>query len=224
MTTTAIARRRTIESHLPLVRSVALRFARRGEPLEDLIQVGCVGLIHAIDRYDPRRGPFEAYAVPTITGEIRRHLRDSCAGVHVPRRVTEEHARVYRARVELEARTGRAATQEELARATGLALSTVVSALDPPRVEPLRDEEGAPADPMGELDDRLALLTAVRALPLRERRILLLSFYGGRSQRGIADDVGLSQIHVSRLLRRALERLRATLEEAGQLAGPVGEA
>ena len=224
MTTTAIARRRTIESNLPLVRSLALRFARRGEPLDDLIQVGCVGLIHAVDRYDPRRGPFEAYAVPTITGEIRRHLRDVCAGVRVPRRVAEDHARVYGARFELEARTGRAATAEELAHATGLSIATVASALDPPRVEPLHEEEGAPADPIAALDDRLALLTAVRALPLRERRILMLSFYGERTQRGIADDVGLSQIHVSRLLRCALERLRAALEEAGPLAGPLGEA
>src|SRR5215203_3308195 len=75
------ARHRLIEAHLPLVRALALRFARRGEPLEDLIQVGCIGLIHAVDRYDPRRGPFEAYAIPTIAGEIRRHLRDSSQAV-----------------------------------------------------------------------------------------------------------------------------------------------
>jgi RNA polymerase sigma-B factor len=102
--------------------------------------------------------------------------------------------------------------------------ATVAGALDPPRLEPLGDDDGAPDDPIAALDDRLALLDAVRALPLRERRILLLSFYGERSQRGIADDVGLSQIHVSRLLRAALERLRSALEDAGPLAGSVGEA
>src|SRR5215218_9266308 len=206
MTRTALARRRTIEKHLPLVRAQALRFVRRGEPLEDLIQVGCVGLIRAVDRYDPRLGPFEAYAIPTIVGEIRRHLRDSYPAVRVPRRAAEDYARVYRARCELEARTGQAPTPAELARASGVSLATVAGALDPPRLEPLGDD-GAPDDPIAALDDRLALLSAVRTLPLRERRILLLSFYGERSQRGIADDVGLSQIHVSR-----------------PLAGPVGEA
>jgi RNA polymerase sigma-B factor len=224
MTRTALARRRTIESHLPLVRAQALRFVRRGEPLEDLIQVGCVGLIHAVDRYDPRRGPFEAYAIPTIAGEIRRHLRDSSQAVRVPRRAAEDYARVYRARFELEARTGQTPTAAELARAAGVSPATVADALDPPRLEPLGDDDGAPDDPIAALDDRLALFDAVRALPLRERRILLLSFYGERSQRGIADDVGLSQIHVSRLLRAALERLRSALEDAGPLAGSVGEA
>src|SRR5215210_122121 len=209
MTRTALARRRTIESHLPLVRTLALRFARRGEPLEDLIQVGCVGLIHAVDRYDPRRGPFEAYAIPTITGEIRRHLRDTYPAVRVPRRVAEDYARVYRARFELEARTGRAPTADELARAAGVSPATVAGALE---------------DPIAALDERLALHAAVRSLPPRERRILLLSFYCERSQRGIADDVGLSQIHVSRLLRGALERLRSALEDAAPLAGPLGEA
>src|SRR5215208_3208498 len=179
MTRTALARRRTIESHLPLVRAQALRFVRRGEPLEDLIQVGCVGLIHAVDRYDPRRGPFEAYAIPTIAGEIRRHLRDSSHAVRVPRRAAEDYARVYRARFELEARTGQTPTAAELA---GAAPATVAGALDPPRLEPLGDDDGAPDDPIAALDDRLALLDAVRALPLRERRILLLSFYGERTQ------------------------------------------
>jgi RNA polymerase sigma-B factor len=224
MPSTALARRRTIESHLPLVRSLALRFARRGEPLDDLIQAGCIGLIHAVDRYDPWRGPFEAYAIPTITGEIRRHLRDACATVRVPRRATEEYARVYRVQAQLEARAGRPPTAPELARAAGLPLATVIGALEPPRHEPLADDDGAPADPIAALDDRLALLAAVRSLPVRERRILLLSFYGERSQRGIADDVGLSQIHVSRLLRGALERLRAALDETKPLARPVGEA
>ncbi|HKH18963.1 MAG TPA: sigma-70 family RNA polymerase sigma factor [Solirubrobacteraceae bacterium] len=219
------ARHRLIEAHLPLVRALALRFARRGEPLEDLIQVGCIGLIHAVDRYDPRRGEsFEAYAVPTITGAIRHHLRDDCAALRVPRRVAEENARVYRVRAELEARTGRPASLAELAHAADVALSTVAGALDPPRVEPLGEEDGPPADPISDVDERLALEAALRALPARERRILLLSFYGERSQRGIAHEVGLSQIHVSRVLRGALERLRPLLEDGIPVAGPVREA
>jgi RNA polymerase sigma-B factor len=167
------ARSRQIEAHLPLVRSLARRFARRGEPLDDLIQAGCIGLIHAVDRYDPARGPFEAYAVPTITGEIRRHLRDRCSLMRVPADVTA-----------------------------------------PPRFHPIEDDDGPPEDPIAGVEDRLALAAALRVLPLHERRIVLLSFYGERTQRRIAADVGLSQIHVSRLLRQALERLRPALDDA----------
>jgi RNA polymerase sigma-B factor len=219
------ARRRLIEEHLPLVRALALRFARRGEPLDDLIQVGCLGLIHAADRYDPELGhAFEAYAVPTIVGEIRRYLRDSCGAVRVPRQLSEQHARVYRVRAELEARTGRTAGAEELARAAGVPLATVATALDPPRTGPLADADGVVADPIAALDDRLCVATALRALPLHERRIVALSFYGERSQRRIASELGLSQIHVSRLRRRALARMRATFDDGPALAGQSGEA
>jgi RNA polymerase sigma-B factor len=224
---TATARAQLIETHLPLVRALALRFARRGEPLDDLVQAGAIGLIHAVDRYDASRGcSFEAYAVPTITGEIRRHLRDGCAIVRIPRRASEEHARVNRARMELAARTGRNPSPPELARAAAVPLATVASALEPPRVEPLHDghRNAVPADPIGELDERMALAAALRALPVRERRILLLAYYGERSQRRIAEDLGLSQVHVSRLLRSALAGVRAALDEGGPVAGPVGEA
>lgn len=172
-----------IETYLPLVRALARRFAWRGEPLDDLIQAGCIGLIHAVDRYDPARGPFEAYAVPTITGEIRRHLRDRSALMRVP--------------------------------------------ADAPlavRIEPLAEDDGAPADPIAAVVDRIALAAALRTLPLHERRIVLLSFYGERTQRRIADDVGLSQIHVSRLLRGALERLRPALDDGAMVARSAAEA
>jgi RNA polymerase sigma-B factor len=227
MTAAAAARAELIEAHLPLVRTLALRFARRGEPLDDLVQAGAIGLIHAVDRYDPSRGhAFEAYAVPTITGEIRRHLRDRCAPVRIPRRTFEEHARILRTRMELAAASGREPSMQEIASAASVPLEDVAAALHPPRVEPLddRDHELAPEDPIGALDERLALATALRALPLRERRILLLSFYGERSQRRIADEEGLSQIHVSRLLRAALARLRSTLEEGVAVARPAREA
>jgi RNA polymerase sigma-B factor len=222
----AVPRAELIEMHLPLVRTLALRFARRGEPLDDLVQAGTVGLIRAVDRYDAARGSsFEAYAVPTITGEIRRHLRDRCATVRIPRRAFEERARIQRARIELEARTGRAATLPEIARAAGVPIADVAGALDLPRVEPLQDGDGTSVDPIGALHDRLALAAAFRSLPLRERRILLLAFYGERSQRHIAGDLGLSQIHVSRLLRSALGRLRAALDDgAGAVAGPATKA
>jgi RNA polymerase sigma-B factor len=177
-----MTRDRLIEAHVPLVRALARRYAWRGEPLDDLIQAGCIGLIHAVDRYDPARGPFEAYAVPTITGEIRRHLRDRSALVRVP---------------------------------AGAALAV--------RIEPLADDDGPPADPIAAVIDRLALAAALRTLPQHERRIVLLSFYGERTQRRIADDIGLSQIHVSRLLRSALERLRPVLDDR-PVARPAAEA
>jgi len=227
MASPARSRSQLIEAHLPLVRTLALRFARRGEPLDDLIQAGAIGLIHAVDRYDPRRGhSFEAYAVPTITGEIRRHLRDGCDPVRIPRRASEEHAHVRRVLGELEARTGRTPSAAELARAAAVSPVAVATALDPPRIEPLADPDldGPPSDPIAALDDHLALASALRALPLRERRILMLRFYAERSQRRIAEDVGISQIHVSRLLRRGLARLRAALEEGGTVAAPVQEA
>jgi RNA polymerase sigma-B factor len=179
-------RDRRIEAHLPLVRTLALRFARRGEPLDDLVQAGCIGLINAVDRHDPQRGAFEAYAVPTITGEIQRHLRDRGGVVRVPPAVLAERGR--------------------------------------PRVDPLAEDDGPPADPIPAVDERLTLAAALRTLPLHERRILLLWLYGERSQRRIAAEVGLSQIHVSRLLRRALERLRSQLDDERPVAGPAAEA
>jgi RNA polymerase sigma-B factor len=179
-------RRSRIEAHLPLVRALAVRFARRGEPLDDLVQAGCVGLIQAVDRHDPALGAFEAYAVPTITGEIQRHLRDRGSVLRVPARVIAE--------------TGR------------------------PRLDPLGDDDGPPADPIEAVDERLTLAAALRMLPLHERRILVLWLYGERSQRSIATEVGLSQVHVSRLLRRALARLREHLDDGRPVARPAAEA
>jgi RNA polymerase sigma-B factor len=179
-------RRSRIEAHLPLVRALALRFARRGEPLDDLVQAGCIGLIHAVDRHDPARGAFEAYAVPTITGEIQRHLRDRGSLVRVPARVIAEVGR--------------------------------------PRLAPLGEDDGPPADPIGAVEERLALAAALRTLPLHERRILILWLYGERTQRAIAHEVGVSQIQVSRLLRQALERLRVHLDDGHAVARPAAEA
>jgi RNA polymerase sigma-B factor len=183
---TAPERRARIEAYLPLVRALALRFARRGEPLDDLVQAGCIGLIHAVDRHDPARGAFEAYAVPTITGEIQRHLRDRGSVLRVPPRVLAEAGR--------------------------------------PHLEPYDEDDAPPADPIPAVDARLTLAAALRRLPLHERRVVALWLFGERSQRSIATDVGLSQIHVSRLLRSGLERLRPDFEDGHAVARPAAEA
>lgn len=177
----ADARRRLIELHLPLVRSIARRFAHRGEQLEDLAQVGAVGLIKAIDRYDPGRGTsLAAYAVPTIAGEIRRHLRDSARPLRLPRR--DGRAPVDVRSVPLD--EGAAASHDAIA-ARGLELG----------------------------EERALIAAGMRALPRRERRIVQLHYFGNLSQRGIARELGLSQVHVSRLLRASLGKLR---QEIGQ--------
>jgi RNA polymerase sigma-B factor len=160
-----------IESHLPLVRSVARRYAGADEPLEDLVQVGAIGLIKAVDRYDAARGvALGAYATPSIAGEIRHHLRDRCAPVRVPRRLQENGVRV-----------------------TAVGLDSVAERA---------------ADPVAAAQERLALGAALRSLPARERRLLLLRFVGDLSQAQIAARTGLSQVHVSRTLAGALGRLR----------------
>jgi RNA polymerase sigma-B factor len=166
-----------IEEHLSLARVLARRFAGGGEQLDDLVQVGAIGLIKAADRFDPGRGvPFAAYAVPTILGELRRHLRDRAWPVRVPRAAYADGMRV--------------------------------------RSLPLSEAERR--DPAGELElelgeSRALIAAGIRALDERSRRILHLRFYAGLSQSGIAAELGLSQVHVSRLLRSSLDALRAEL-------------
>ena len=170
------ARRRLIELHLPLVRSLAKRFAHRGEQLDDLTQVGAVGLINAIDRYDPGRGSsLTAYAVPTIVGEIRRHLRDSAQPLRPPRR--DGGAPVVVRSVPLDEA---GAVSRDSAAERGLELG----------------------------EERVVLEAGLRALPRRQRRIVQLHYFGNLSQRGIASELGLSQVHVSRLLQQSLGTLR----------------
>ena len=172
------ARRRLIEQHLPLVRALASRFVHDGEQLEDLVQVGSVGLIKAVDRFDPRRGSsLRAYAIPTIVGEIRRHLRDGTQPLRVPR-AQRALGPVWAVPLELEANTARDAAAER-------------------RLE------------LGE--ERVLLASGLRTLARRERRIVHLRYYGGLSQRRIAAELGLSQVHVSRLLRQSLGKLRSEI-------------
>jgi RNA polymerase sigma-B factor len=179
------ARDKLVEANLPLARAIARRYAGRGEQLDDLVQVGAIGLMKAIERFDPERGvDLPAFAVPTISGEIQRHLRDRVAPIRVPRR------------------EGGAVGER------------------PPTVESLStgraDGEAAPQpgvlEPGFELgEDRAALERAFRVLDPRERRVLELSFFAELPQSRIGRELGISQIHVSRLARRALEKLRAEL-------------
>ena len=172
------ARRKLIEQHLPLVRVLARRFVRHGEQLDDLVQIGAVGLIKAVDRYDPGRGSsLTAYAVPTIVGEIRRHLRDSTQPLRVPR-ARREDGPVRSVPLDLEAEAARDTAAER-------------------RLE------------LGE--ERMLIERGLRTLARRERRIVGLRYFAGLSQRRIAAELGLSQVHVSRLLQQSLGKLRAEI-------------
>ena len=225
----AFARDRLIEEHLPLVRALARRYASRGEPLDDLVQVGSIGLIKAIDRFQLDRGvELTTYAVPTIVGELKRHFRDKGWAVHVPRRLKELNLRLNQLVEELGATLGRSPTVPELAVAAGAEEEDVVEALeigqaytaislssgggfddDYDPIESLGSEEAG----FAESENRLFLHPGVRVLDERERRILQLRFYDGLTQSQIAAEIGISQMHVSRLIRRALERVREEIQE-----------
>ncbi|MDX3572243.1 RNA polymerase sigma factor SigF [Streptomyces sp. ID05-47C] len=210
---------------LPMAERIAVRFRGRGESLEDLYQVAALGLVKAVDHYDPERGrAFEAYAVPTITGEIKRHFRDHMWTLHVPRRVQDLRNRVRHAAKDLSQTTsGRAPTLAEIAEyahlsedevRTGMEALECFSALSLEAEMPgtdgyaLADALGAPDPGYDTVVDRVAVAPCLRALPERERTILYLRFFGGMTQISIAEQLGISQMHVSRLLSGCFERLR----------------
>jgi RNA polymerase sigma-B factor len=201
-------RARLIEQHLPLVRRVARRYARHGEPVEDLEQVGAIGLIKAVDRFEPDRGnELTSVAVPAIEGEIRHHLRDRTPLVRAPRPVRELAAKARQAQAALAARDGRDPTSEQIAAHVGASAADVARALLA-REPALPLDAGAEPAAADELADERALLAAGwRVLSPRERRILELRFYEDRSQADIAREVGLSQAQVSRLIGKAIERM-----------------
>jgi RNA polymerase sigma-B factor len=219
-------RDRLAEMHLPLVEYLARRFTRRSVPLDDLVQVGSIGLLKAIDRFDPGRGlEFSTYAAPTILGEIKRYFRDTGWLIHVPRRAQELQTTLDSARAELSQELRRAPTVAELARRTGVDEDQVVEALDVARSYsgvPL-DEITAPesgsgaailADDDADLERvelREVLRPALAALSEREQHVLLLRFGAGKSQTEIAGIVGVSQMQVSRLISRSLTELRRRL-------------
>jgi RNA polymerase sigma-B factor len=216
------ARKRLIELHLPLVRVLARKYAHRGERLEDLVQVGSVALIEAIDRFDPRKGDdLASFAVPTITGEIKNHLRDRTSVVRIPRRLRERDVRLRAAREALTARLCRQPTLSELAREAGIpeaeAIEEAPTAVPLQTVAATANDDG---DAFDSSEDRLLLAACFRTLDARQRRILHLRFFAGLSQAEIAREVGLSQIQVSRVIRASLERMRGALGR-DESHGPV---
>jgi RNA polymerase sigma-B factor len=215
-----------VHRHLPLVHFLARRFRDRGESLPDLVQVATIGLIKAVDRYDPERGvEFTTFATPTIAGEIKRHFRDRAWAVRVPRKLQEQKAVVSRATTDLFQSLGRSPTVAELAAHTALSEEQVLESLETVHayttVSLDTDGEGdAPTlgEALGELDAALekveyreALRPLLGRLGEREKQILLLRFFSGMTQSEIASEVGISQMHVSRLLARTLTRLRESL-------------
>lgn len=211
--------------HLPLAEHLAARFLGRGEPHDDLVQVATIGLLKALDRFDPARGvPFGAFAVPTMLGEVKRHFRDRGWAMRVPRRVQEFGRVLTSTRETLTHELGRAPTVAELAQRTGWDADDVVEAIESANAyTTLPLDTGSPTSPvaaLGSVDDRLenvenreALRPLLAGLAPRERRILALRFVRGMSQAQIAQEVGISQMHVSRLLTRTLLRLREGLDE-----------
>ncbi|MFP5346174.1 MAG: SigB/SigF/SigG family RNA polymerase sigma factor [Actinomycetes bacterium] len=214
----AALREEVVRAHLGLVEHLARRYEGRGEPLDDLVQVGTIGLLKAVDRFDPSRGTsLAAYAVPTILGEIRRHFRDRGWAVRVPRRLQELTLTLTDVRARLTQELGRAPTVAELAGRAGLDIDTVLEGLESAGaystvpLDPAPDDEprlGADDDALLGVENREVLRPLLAALPARERRILALRFVRGLSQSQIAAEVGLSQMHVSRLLARSLATLR----------------
>jgi RNA polymerase sigma-B factor len=219
------ARERLITQYLPLVRRLARQYTGRGEPLEDLVQVGSIGLINSIDRFEVDRGvDLTAYAIPSIVGEIKRHLRDRAWPIRVPRRLQELSVSIRAYASELAAELERPATVAEIARGAGVREDDVVEALacgrsrQPVSLSETNGNGDGALDCNGAVEggyeageDRATLARGFRVLDERERRLLHLAFFGSMSQSQIAREVGISQIHVSRLTRRALEKLRAEI-------------
>jgi RNA polymerase sigma-B factor len=223
-------REEVVARFLPLARQLARRYARGSEPLDDLFQVASVGLLKAIERYDPARGyAFSTFAVPTIVGELKRYFRDTGWAVHVPRPIQDRIVQINKAMAAL-AQDGRSPTPAELAAEVGCSTEEVVEAmeaarafeaasLDTPRTGD--DDSSSYADTVGADDEgyemveySAALEPAMNAMPARDRLILRLRFERDLTQSEIADRLGISQMHVSRIIRRALSRLRTVAEAA----------
>ncbi|MFE9835986.1 SigB/SigF/SigG family RNA polymerase sigma factor [Streptomyces sp. NPDC005551] len=214
-----------IEANLPLVRYAAARFRSRNEPMEDVVQVGTIGLINAIDRFDPDRGvQFPTFAMPTVVGEIKRYFRDNVRTVHVPRRLHELWVQVNSATEDLTTAFGRSPTTAEIAGRLRISEEEVLSCIEAGRsyhatsLEAAQEGDGLPGllDRLGYEDpalDGVEHRDLVRhllvQLPEREQRILLLRYYSNLTQSQISAELGVSQMHVSRLLARSFARLRS---------------
>jgi RNA polymerase sigma-B factor len=222
----ARAREQLVERFLPLARKLARRYSGAHEPFDDLLQVASLGLVKAIDRFDMDRGTaFSSFAVPTILGELKRYFRDLGWSVHVPRGAQEMALKVEEGRQQLMTKTGRPPSVPELAEYLELSIEDVLegletagahhtASLDSPRDDG-EEESGTLADAFGEVDQRFELVDAkvtiaeaARHLGARQRRVLVLRFVDDMTQSQIAEMIGVSQMQVSRILRRALEQLR----------------
>lgn len=210
-----------IEEHMHLVESIARRYANRGEGVEDLVQVGAIGLIKAVDRFDARRGvEFRAYAIPTIVGEIKRHLRDRASTIRVPRREQEARRSLRSARKQLGTRLARTPTWSELVTSSAIREDELARGVIAERAtrplslstssdgEPAVDETGFAAG-----EDRALVWAGLRTLDGRERRAVSLCYFAGLSQREIAASLGISQSAASRTIARALQKMRSALAE-----------
>jgi RNA polymerase sigma-B factor len=230
------ARDALVHLHLPLVEHCARRFRNRGEPLEDLVQVGTIGLIKSVDRFDSDRGvEFSTYATPTIIGEIKRYFRDKGWAIRVPRRLQELRMQIGSVSSELTQSLGRSPTPSELAEAIGCTVEEIVegiessnaySTLSLDATDDNDDSAASMLDAIGVDDEGLehveireSIKPLLDRLAPREKRILLLRFFKNMTQSQIAEEIGVSQMHVSRLLNRTLEQLRTSLEEASRDEG-----
>jgi RNA polymerase sigma-B factor len=223
-------REEAIEAWLPLARHLAMRYSGRGEPTDDLVQTATVGLIKAVDKFDPERGvDFAGYAIPTIIGEIKRHFRDRTWSVRVPRRLQELRLAITEANATLTHSLGRSPTVPDVATYLGVSEEDVLEGLEGARAynaaslstpisadgtTSLGDTLGGEDDQFELAETRVALGPALATLDEREQKILTLRFYGNLTQSQIADRVGISQMHVSRLLARALTKLRSELHDS----------
>jgi RNA polymerase sigma-B factor len=223
----ATARDLLVQRHLPLVRSLARRYANRGEALEDIEQVGAIGLIKAIDRYELSRDvALTTYATPNVVGEIKRYFRDKAWTIRVPRHLQELNGRMSRTVEALTSRLGRSPTIADLSRELGEAPEAVLEAIEAGAayspmslsVGPSVEGDLDPMETIGAYDvnferteARASLEPALGELPDRERLILRMRFEDGLTQTQIADHVGISQMHVSRLIRKSLEQIRREL-------------
>lgn len=217
-------RDKLVEIHLPLAEYLARRFVNRGEILEDLVQVAALGLVKAVERFDPDRGlAFSTFATPTIMGELKRHFRDKTWVIRVPRGIQELYLELRTVVPALTQELGRSPTIAEIAEAAGVSEDAVVEATDAAQVYRLasldvtasaderrvqQDATAGEDSTLAGLDLRLEVSSLLSYLPERERMIVYLRFYGGLSQSQIATRVGISQMHVSRLLASSLELLR----------------
>lgn len=217
------ARNQLVVNHLNLVRYLASKFANRGEQLEDLIQVGTIGLIKAIDRFDPNRGlEFTTYATPTIMGEIKRHFRDKGWSVRVPRRLQELSTRISAITDELTTELHRTPSVAEIAERAGTSVEEILEAMESSSayssvpLEGGNDDEDTPSvidqyasedEDFSATDDRMLLDSVISDFTMREKEVIRMRFEEGLTQSEIADQLGISQVQVSRLLRKTLKRI-----------------